>query len=176
MSSFYRRIELIANVAIIVVALLLATAFTKKILFDRPSPDGGLAAAQESIKPGMKVSLPGFDWAKKDEHVILVLQKGCHFCSDSAPFYQRLARAVASRPDLELVAALPQEVDTARQYLDGLQVSVTDVRQVSLADIGVRGTPTLLLVDKTGTVTDVWVGRLQQEKEGEVFDRLRMKL
>lgn len=176
MSSFYRRIELIANVAIIVVALLLATALAKRVFFARPSPGGGPAAARESIQPGMKVSLPGFDWTGKDEHVVLVLQKGCHFCSDSAPFYQRLARAAAGRPDLELVAALPQEVDIARQYLDGLQVSIADVRQVSLADLGVRGTPTLLLVDKTGTVTDIWVGRLPPEKEGEVFDRLRMKL
>jgi thioredoxin-related protein len=107
---------------------------------------------------------------------VLVLQKGCHFCSDSAPFYQRLARAASGRDDLQLVAALPQSEAEARQYLNDLQVPLGEVRQTALASIGVRGTPTLLLVDKTGTITDEWVGRLSPDKESEVLGRLRMKL
>jgi hypothetical protein len=168
---------LVANVAIIVVAVLLGTVVVKRLIMARPAPGGRLAAAQaESVKPGTKISLPGFDWSRKDTNVVLVLQKGCHFCSESAPFYQRLARAASDRDDLRLVAALPQSEGEARQYLNALQVPLGEVRQTDLASIGVRGTPTLLLVDKTGVITGEWIGRLPPDKESEVLNRLRMKL
>jgi hypothetical protein len=38
--------------------------------------------------------------------------------------------------------------------------------------LGVRGTPTLILVDGSGTVADVWVGALPSNQENEVISRL----
>jgi|ERR1043165_8978367 thioredoxin-related protein len=176
MNVFYRRIELVANITIIAVALLLGIVLVKRYVLSSPTANRSLAAKQENIKPGTKISLPDVDWSKKDTHLVLVLQQGCHFCTESAPFYQRLVKSLSSRTDLELIAALPQDVNVAKQYLDELQVPIGEVRQSSLSTIGVRGTPTLLLVDKTGTITDAWVGKLPPDKESEVFNRLQVKL
>src|SRR5439155_2060468 len=115
----------------------------------------------EMVKTDMKFYLPGFDCSKKGSPIVLVLRKGCHFCSESAPFYQQLARGVVNRTDVELVAALPQNASDAQQYLNEIQLPITEVRQVDMTAMKVRGTPTILLVDKTGTVTDVWIGKLQ---------------
>jgi thioredoxin-related protein len=174
MRSFFKRIELITNVSIIIVAVLLTALAIRSFLSDRsadahkPPPD--------IIKPGMKFLLPGVDWSKKDSHLVLVLQKGCHFCSESAPFYRRLVEGLANRTDLELIAALPQNAADAQQYLNEIQVPVVEVRQANMATIKVYATPTILLVDKTGMVTDLWRGKLQPDKELEVLNRLHLKV
>jgi hypothetical protein len=115
------------------------------------------------------------DWSQSEHHVVLVMQTGCHFCTESAPFYRRLIQAVEKRKDIELIAALPQSVSESKQYLDGLGVAINEVRHADPSSVGASGTPTLVLVDRTGTVTDVWMGRLPPAKEQEVFSRLQVK-
>ena len=45
---------------------------------------------------------------------------------------------------------------------------VDEVINVALSDIKVSVTPTLFLVDQSGSVRDVWVGKLDESKEAEV--------
>ena len=75
--------------------------------------------------------------------------------------------------DLKLVAVLPQPVEETRKYLDGEGVHVDEVRQAAPESIGVAGTPTLLLVDARGKVSDVWRGKLQPDEEEKVIATLR---
>ncbi|HEX8686998.1 MAG TPA: hypothetical protein VF654_10865, partial [Pyrinomonadaceae bacterium] len=58
-------------------------------------------------------------------------------------------------------------------YLRELNVPVGEVRQAAFKDLGVRGTPTLLLVNGEGVVTGSWFGKLSPEKEEEVLGRLK---
>lgn len=174
MGSFYKRIELVTNVSIVIVAILLMTMVVKSFL-PKPS-EAAQRQRPDVIRRGMKFELPGFDWSKKDTHIVLVVRKDCHFCSESAPFYQRLVQGLANRTDLDLVAALPQDAATARQYLNDLQVPIAEVRQADLAATKVYATPTILLVDKTGTVTELWRGKLPPDKELEVLNRLHLKV
>jgi thioredoxin-related protein len=170
MDKFYKRVELTANIAIIVLALVLGVVFVKRFAFKSEVVTQG--TAPETALRGQKISLPSMDWSQSPRHLVLVLQKGCHFCSESASFYQRLIPAVAKHSDMQLVAALPQSVSESKQYLNDLGVSINEVRQADLSSIGVRGTPTLLLVDRNGVVTDLWIGKLPPEKEQEVLSHL----
>ncbi len=113
------------------------------------------------------------DWAKSNRTLLLVLQEGCHFCSESAPFYQRLARETAQLSGVHLVAVLPQDVAEGTKYLNSLGVPIQDVRQARLDAMRVAGTPTLILIDDKGVVTNSWVGKLSGEKEAEVLNQLR---
>jgi len=74
---------------------------------------------------------------------------------------------------LKTVAILPQSVAAAEQYLNGEGVHVDQVRQVTLGDIGIRATPTMLLVNSAGVVTKIWVGRVKPEQEQDVLTALR---
>ena len=47
------------------------------------------------------------------------------------------------------------------------------MKQAALSSIGVVGTPTLLLVDARGKVSDVWRGKLQPNDEEGVIGALR---
>ena len=161
-----RKIELAANVAIIVVAVVLCAVLVKTYLL-APKPE---AQPQQQSLVGARVSVPEVDWGGNGRTLLLVLQKGCRFCAESAPFYQRLAREAGQ---VRLVAVLPQQAEESREYLRELNVPVGEVRQAPFKDLGIRGTPTLLLVNGEGVVTGSWFGKLSPEKEEEVLGRLK---
>jgi hypothetical protein len=123
---------------------------------------------------GEKISLPDADWKKNQRTLVLALQIGCHFCSESSSFYQSLIQERARFGNIQFMAVLPQTVEESKDYLNRLGVAVDDVRQSSLGQIGVLGTPTLLLVNGAGVVTEAWDGKLQPEQEKCVLARLRV--
>lgn len=125
------------------------------------------------MKLGTKITVPGVDWTRSNKHLLLVLQKGCHFCSESAPFYQRLIRETANHHDVTVIAALPQKTDEAKSYLSELGVSIDQVAQASPSSLGAVGTPTLMFVDQSGTITRAWAGKLTPEREDEVLRSLQ---
>ena len=167
-----KKTELVANLAIIIVAILLGGVLVKRYLltnniaFDERKAD-------LSIPIGTKVSLPEVDWTKNSRTLLLVLSKDCRFCSESAQFYQRLAREMEGGADIRLVAVLPQEISEGKKYLSDLGVSVNEIKQSSLGSLGVAGTPTLILVNNTGEVVGSWVGRLSPDGETEVLNLLK---
>jgi len=164
-----QRLEVLTNLAIIFAAVLLSVVLIKNYLLPYYSKDG---PRDFSVPAGAKVSLPGVDWSNNNQTLLLVLQKGCHFCTESAPFYQRLVRETAGRENIHLIAVLPQTSDEGKKYLDDLGVTIEEVKQAQLDSIGVHGTPTLILVNNQGVVITSWVGKLSADGEAEVLRRL----
>jgi hypothetical protein len=169
MNNLTRKIDLLANVAIISVALLIGVVYARNHLFQTAS---ARLAAPVPVPAGAKLSLPGVDWAESEKTLVLALNKGCRYCSNSASFYQQLARETAGHKDVRLIAVLPQEVSEGKKYLEELKVPIREVRQASLDSLGVAGTPTLILLDKTGSVTAAWTGQIPADKEPDVLRRL----
>ena len=166
MSKLKQHVEFLANVAIVVVAVAVCAALAQQYFFAGPAPQTQRPAV------GAKIDLPGVDFTSQDKTLLLVLQKGCHFCSESAPFYQRLAREVADKAGrVRVLAVLPQAVEEGRGYLSELGVPALDVQQAKLGALSVGGTPTLIMLSK-GTVTDVWVGKLDAAEESQVLSKL----
>lgn len=169
MNSLTKKIEVLANVAIVVVALLIGVVIVKRYLLPQSLNSG--AAANARIQPGTKISLPGVDLSRGDKTLVMALSTTCHFCSESAPFYQKLTRAAEAK-GVKVIAVLPQSEPEARQYLNGLSLTISDVRQSPLDSLGVSGTPTLILVDGKGQIASSWVGKLQSDRESEVMTGL----
>ncbi|MET0622926.1 MAG: hypothetical protein ABW250_08100 [Pyrinomonadaceae bacterium] len=166
MSRLKQNVEFLANVAIIVVAVAVCAVLVRHYVFP------GVGAAPPRPAVGSKIEIPGVDLSDGGKTLLLVLQQGCHFCTESGPFYQKLAREVASRArDVKVVAVLPQAPDEGRRYLSTLGVPEVEVRQASLKDLSVEGTPTLIMVSK-GTVSDIWVGKLDAAEESQVLAKL----
>jgi hypothetical protein len=178
LTGLSKKIELIANLAVIVVACLLAIVLVKNYLFTRGrvnEPANTRQSENQSVRTenqlgkGIHLSSLDVDWKQSNQTLVLAISSTCHFCTDSAVFYQAL---VQSKKNARVVAVLPQPVEEGRAYLEKLGVSVDEIRQLPLDEIGVRGTPTLLLVDTSGVVKDFWVGKLSPEKETDVLSRL----
>lgn len=167
MNNLTKRIELLANIAIIVVAVLIGAVLVKRYLLPQaPSPQ-----AQARIQPGTKLSVPGVEWGKNERTLLLILSTTCRYCTESSPFYQRLAQEKAKKGGVGLIAVLPQSVGDSQKYLNDLGVPVDDVKQATLDAVQARATPTLVVADRTGAVVESWVGKLPAEAEGEVLDR-----
>jgi thioredoxin-related protein len=163
----HRKIELLANVAIVVVALLVGAVLVKQYR----SPEASKLPVKE-ITAGTKIALPDVDWQKNRQTMLVVLAQGCHYCAESAPFYQKLLRQTQERGQSKLMAVFPPASSDGKRYLKDLGVPIEEVKLASLDTLGVVGTPTLILVDNQGVVTDVWVGQLPPDKELEVLSRL----
>jgi hypothetical protein len=162
--SISGKIETTANLATIVVALLISTVLVKTYVFPNAVARSAAAVSAPEVVKGKSVDgrALGVDWKRNHRTLVLAISTTCHFCKDSVPFDQKLG---AAEKDVKMVAVLPQPVAEAQKYLSGAGVHVDEVRQVPLNTLGVRGTPTLMLVDDAGVVTDVWAGKLQPDQE-----------
>ena len=158
-----KKLEIAANVAIILVAGLLGYVLLDRYVFHKPPGE------RPTIAAGEKIPLTDVDWQRNGRTLVLVVQKGCHYCTESAPFYQRLARQAEQSGKVHLIAVLPQSRVEAADYLRGIGVTIADVREAKLPAIKVRGTPTLLLVSNTGVVEKAWIGKLPANRESEVL-------
>ncbi|MDQ3820673.1 MAG: hypothetical protein M3362_23730 [Acidobacteriota bacterium] len=147
--------------------------FSPAVLSIKLLPDALTKAETTSAPSGQGLQALGVNWKGNRRTLLLVLRDGCHFCTDSADFYRRLAKDDAALSHTKLVAVLPGSVEDSRRYLGGLGVPVEQIRQSPLGSLGVSGTPTLLLVNDKGTVTKSWVGQLRADKEAEVVNALR---
>jgi len=161
-----RKPETLINIAIVLVAVALCAVLARQYLLTDS------ARTSRGPEVGSRVELAGVDLSKEERALLLVLQKDCRFCTDSGPFYRRLAREAATRGGrVKLFAVLPDGAEDATRYLADLGVPVERVLQSRLNSLDVSGTPTLILLDR-GTVSDVWVGALPPEQETEVLGKL----
>lgn len=175
-----KKLEALANIAVIVTSVVLCSVLVKKHFFvgtqtvadAKASPPSRSADAptKSGLQAGMKVSLPGIDWGNSSRTVLLVLSTTCHFCTESAPFYQKLQQQKPG--NVQIVAVLPQAVEDGRQYLNKLGVSVRELVQAPLASLNVSGTPTLVLIDNTGTIQDSWSGKLSNGQADRILARI----
>lgn len=120
--------------------------------------------------------------AHADRTLLVVVRDGCTYCARSMPFYRRIAARRAERGSAgpQFVAVVLQERDAAgaARYVASERLSVD--RAVPLAgtqqeQLGVAATPTLLLVDRTGTILNVWVGQLAGHVQQEVFEAMGLQ-
>ena len=164
------KIETLANLATIFVAALLSVVLLRFYFLPRPWVSAPLATASAehtSLRTNLTDRLPGVDWMKNGRTIVLALSTRCHFCTESAPFFRKLREKAGK--NVKIVGAFPQPVAEAELYLKGEGVHVDQVKQITLANIGVSGTPTVLLLDSAGIVTNSWVGKLQPVEEDQVL-------
>lgn len=170
MEKLRKLVEIGSNVAIILVAVILGYFMFER--FIDPSAKPGAAAAEPSIKPGTKLSVQNVDFGKSEKNLLLVFSTSCKYCTESIPFYRRLVERNAVEKKVNMVAAFAQEPSEAAKYLIEKNLSVDQIIRTDGSEIKVRGTPTLILTDKNGTVLESWAGKLSPEKENEVAERV----
>jgi len=163
------KLESITNVAVLVAAVLVAVYFAF-MFFGRFRPDDQVPRAAA----GLHLSLPtAYNFSAHEKTLILAIQEGCRFCEDSMPFYGKLTNQLSSGcVDAGVVAVLPNPEPTADALLARFGLEIPRLADTSLASLGVNGTPTLLLVDREGVVSNVWVGKLSSEGESQVLSTI----
>jgi len=164
-------LDTVANIAIILVCAIAAVVLIRNQFFP-PRPPG---APEEAKKGEQFAQIQQVLPAGTNKALVVAVQPGCHYCNDSMPFYKRLLdeRNQKNSP-VKFFAAVPADEAKAEEAQKFAAVGAQPDGMVKLdfASIKVPGTPTLMLVDNTGKVLDVWVGKLPADKEKEVLEVL----
>jgi hypothetical protein len=131
------KVEVVANVVVILLAVVIGSVFLKDRLAT-PGPQPNEVKAGDRL-----IGLDGWDWGAHDRTLLLVLRKGCHFCEDSAPFYQRLvAKQQHDISNTAIVAAFPDTAEAAKEVVQSERLGVQVLAGVPLGGLRVSGTPT----------------------------------
>ena len=172
--SLFRSVEIAANFATLVVAVLLSVVILRNHVVTAPAPQPAPARPntmefQQPVTAGTDLGkrLPGVSWEKNGRTLVLALSTHCHFCTESTPFFRRVRKSLGK--DVMLIGVLPEPVAEAESYLKREGVQLDELRQVTLSQMGVAGTPTMLLVNRRGIVVQAWVGKLDPDKQREFF-------
>lgn len=177
MSNKRNVLAAIADAAIVVLALAVVTQIALQV-YDRfqPSPQlaGRAAPPQPDFVPGDKLpQAVSIGLSDADFTLLMFLSSKCGYCTASMPFYTKLAEVRRNSTGATRLAALsaePREVLEA--YLQHHEVVVDAAIGLSPGDfrkMKVRGTPTLILASRDGTVRNVWIGKLGEEEEVAVL-------
>lgn len=181
MKKLFRVVQFGANFGIIVLAILFAFVVIHQYVIapDLPEQNRSLipggASPIASTKPqenliGKTLPLRGINWKDNGKTLILYLSTTCGYCNASVPFYQRIENE--KEATIKTVAVFWQREDEAQKYLESHKIKADKILSVSLSDIGISGTPTILIVDENGLISDLWLGKLDANKEAEVLTKL----
>jgi len=152
-NSVRANIELGAQIAIAIAVLVVSGVLVKRLLFPRP-PN---AANMPRISVGERLNVSGADWKQNGKSLVFFLNKDCHYCTTSAPFYRQLIEEVRNR-NVKALAILPNPIEEAKAYVRSVDLPIEDIRSGLLSSYNISGTPTVVFVNSEGIVRRVWFG------------------
>ncbi|HET8671561.1 MAG TPA: rhodanese-like domain-containing protein [Candidatus Saccharimonadales bacterium] len=165
-NSFKGKVELTLNIIIAIAVVVVAGITVKRYLVPETVRERN---TQSQITVGGRMNVPNVNWEENKKTLIFFLKKDCPYCTSSAPFYRKLIEEALKR-DVKLLAIFPHSVEEGQAYIKSLGLPIENVQSGSLTNYKIPGTPTVLLLDNTGTVRSVWIGGVSPEREQEVKD------
>jgi hypothetical protein len=119
------------------------------------------------IAVGSRLSIPGESTTPRHRDLIIVGSKACRYSRESIEFDRKILLAAASFGlPVHIISPTPS---SARWYSEQLSVPSSSILVHSLASIGIRGTPTVVLRDERGIVQGLWEGILPVSEQSSVL-------
>jgi thiol-disulfide isomerase/thioredoxin len=162
------KLEVLTNVMIILATVAVLWVIGTRFLF----PYENTGESKKAPKLGAIVKIEGFDSSLAKLNILLVLQKGCHYCEESMPFYRKLV-SDNKKPNLRIIAIFPPAEQKAEQYLNESGLFGVEVLGKKLDELDISGTPTLIVTNSNGEIIATWVGILSVEKQTEVENLIK---
>jgi len=163
-------LDTVANIAIIIVCAIAAVVLIRNQFFPKQAAAPG---NMPQIEKGEKYAqLKDVVPAGSNRALVVAVQPGCHYCNDSMPFYKKILDERNQKGSaVKFVAAVPSD-DAKPQEAEkfaAVGAQPDNVVKLDFSAVKVPGTPTLVLVDNSGKVLNVWVGKLDSGGEKEVL-------
>jgi len=171
MADSFRKFSSALQIASHVTVMLCGVALITTFVIDATSSRYSEGLGNE-LAIGNKIQINDVDFSRTSRTLVVAIQEGCHYCSESLPFYKAVTSRLQGRKDIRTLVVMPNDLGESKAYLARAQVIATEVRQLPLPNIKVSGTPTLLLVDRKGIIRSLWIGKLSSHGEQEVIKAL----
>ena len=164
------------NISIVTLAILLAGLAVRRY---RVAELRSRTDVPAYFKAGARFPVKGLDWTRSHQTLVVVWEQSCALCSENAPFYRLIEQNRTDPGKTRLVLLLGGDPNNAGAYMQNLQLSFDEVKPVSLRELkpyGLIGTPTAMLVNDEGIVTNLWHGSLTELQQSEVLRALRIRV
>jgi peroxiredoxin len=121
--------------------------------------------------PGGTIDTPAAWHSRTPATLVLFARASCSACQKGQPFLASLVADLRDRADVVVVGGSAEDAEFARS------IGVDDSRiQMAPAGLRVRVTPTLVLVDRAGTILHAWEGVGPEEKQTAIAQALQRAL
>lgn len=124
------------------------------------------------LAPGFKLEIKGVNWSSRTRNIVLIMSVGCRHCEENLDLFRTIARNAKEHRSSKVIAVFPQPVRAARDYLSKAGLKVDEVYSIPLSAIGAFVTPTIAIVDNTGTAVYVCMGMLTKAKRYEILEEI----
>lgn len=167
-SKIKSYLETATNIAVLSVSLLILSVFAWSFILQgsKPKFQGGL----QKGKPA--AALPGVDYSRSPQTLLIAMNSACSYCAESMPFYRRIAEVQRENKTTHVLAISTEAGDVLKQYLIQNQLALDAVPSVDFNAYRVASTPTIILVDRHGAILDFWIGKIPQDIEQQVLRAL----
>lgn len=172
-SNNYRNLNFAANILVVLVCATLVGLFSYRAFFQ--SPLSSLEA--ELLKSGTEFKgLQEIDFGKTPNTILLAADINCQFCTQSLPFYKKLAAASRENPAVRVVGVFKNKEEEVRQYLREHNVELDFISNVDLVKVRVDTTPTVIWVDANRKISGSYEGLLREDQETAFFEFYNKRL
>ena len=167
-----RLVERVGQWLFLLMCAAVAAAAINHILLARSAPPP--AAPRPVVEQGTTVALPAGATADGTvDSLLLVLSADCRFCTESMPFYRRLAaRPEVQSGQVRLSVVSMQPLAEMREYLNEHGLEAAHVMSVPESGLRVGATPGIVLATREGVVRESWLGAVPPREEKRVIDAL----
>ena len=170
MTSSSRAVDRL-SVATTIGFLLMVAATAGYVGWPRVANAIGLKSAAPPPPPpayaaGQRVDVPASWYDASGKTLIIFARASCGACDKAQPFLKNLVTRLNGRA--AAVMAHPPGEDVANVAFAKSIGITTDHIKVVETGLRVRATPTLLLVDRTGTVLEAWEGAGPPERQSSI--------
>lgn len=130
-----------------------------------------LSGPPRVIGKGVQIEpLAGYRWNSHEATLIMALRSDCPYCQASMGLYGRISNLWKD----QMLNAYPLVLfpDSAK----AAEPEIRDIQRLTNVDylkLGIRGTPTVLLVDSRGKVLEKWAGQLPPSEEQGLLSTVR---
>lgn len=159
-------LERVSNLAITVTCIVILSAVARNWYSgpDRASVTGYRVNDQvRGINPDV--------YRGSERTLLLFVRSTCHFCTASMDLYRRVVDAAGH--STRIVAVGPETQETLRKYFADNHVAISAAVNSSFTTALISATPTLLLVNGSGRILNIWVGQLPKPDEDRVMAAVR---
>ncbi len=110
--------------------------------------------------------IPSFDSSKNT--LLIGLSTACKYCDASVPFYEELARKNSENQKVNLVAVFREDKLFVEDFLSRSHLHIESLSETDFGEMGIRGTPTIVLINEDKNVIQMWEGQLTPSQEAEI--------
>jgi rhodanese-related sulfurtransferase len=173
------RTGVFLNLVIILASLFFIGFLIKKFLITQRARPSSNAYTTVSLAPPLKIGerfpLSDVDWAKSELTLVLAFSPR-HSFEENASFYQVLWQKQKGKVNYRFLPIVAGAANEGHAYLKALGIPVDEIRHVPLKSLGILVDPTLVLVNRSGVVSQVWKGKLAPSQFSEVLNQLAINV